>query len=64
MTQDGEPCDPTPCESVVTTLMDECDNNGILAPYYNTGYGQYYVDRWGWGAFSVPEVENDVSDNE
>nr|XP_027238152.1 peroxisomal N(1)-acetyl-spermine/spermidine oxidase-like [Penaeus vannamei] len=46
VTQDGEPCDPTPCESVVTTLMDECDNNGILAPYYNTGYGQYYVDRF------------------
>ncbi|XP_042858045.1 spermine oxidase-like, partial [Penaeus japonicus] len=46
MTQDGEPSDPAPCDRVVTALMTECDNNGILEPYYNTGYGQYYVDRF------------------
>lgn len=32
--------------TIVEDLMDDADENGILQPYYDTGYGQFYIDRF------------------
>ena len=31
--------------NAVVEILDETYVNGILKPYYNTGYGQYFLDK-------------------
>ncbi|XP_066944326.1 spermine oxidase-like [Macrobrachium rosenbergii] len=45
VTNNGHKSDPSKFE-VVEDLMEEADTNGILEPYYHTGYGQFYLDRF------------------
>nr|XP_053635526.1 peroxisomal N(1)-acetyl-spermine/spermidine oxidase-like isoform X2 [Cherax quadricarinatus] len=43
VTQDGRAGDHQAYE-LAEKLLEKCKENGILTPYYNTSYGQYYVD--------------------
>ncbi|XP_068206583.1 spermine oxidase-like [Palaemon carinicauda] len=45
VTNNGQKSDPSKYD-VVEDLMDEADVNGVLKPYYHTGYGHFYLDRF------------------
>ncbi|XP_042240426.1 peroxisomal N(1)-acetyl-spermine/spermidine oxidase-like isoform X2 [Homarus americanus] len=44
VTQDGRLVDSEVYE-LAELLMNKCKENGMLVPFYNTSYGQYYIDR-------------------
>ena len=41
----GEQIDDLETLDDVDDILDETYENGILIPYYHTGYGQYFIDK-------------------
>lgn len=44
VTEEGEAGDEAAYYKLMS-LMEETNENGILEPYYNKGYGCYFLDR-------------------
>lgn len=44
VTEEGEDGDEATYDKLMS-LMEETNENGVLEPYYNMGYGCYFLDR-------------------
>ena len=45
MTEEGQPGRYRDYEKLMM-LLEETEEAGVLVPYYDTSYGQYFLDRW------------------